>query len=100
MRQESADFSDIALINQWATSSASSPESRSGRDQKNRYLKRYGKSEANAMDWRNATGFPLAYVQFQDSNAEKPKNQSVYTPEGRAEMHDNRQVDMNSNAPG
>ena len=35
------------------------------------------KIEANAMDWRNATG-SISLRAIQDSNAEKPKNQSVY----------------------
>ena len=62
---------------------------------KNRYLrKRYGKSKQ--MRWIGETPLvPLAYVQFKIP-MRKSRNINPYTPEGRAEIHDNLRIDVNS----
>ena len=62
---------------------------------KNRYLrKRYGKSKQ--MRWIGETPLvPLAYVQFKIP-MRKSRKINPYTPEGRAEIHDNLRVDVNS----
>lgn len=62
---------------------------------KNRYLrKRYGKSKQ--MRWIGETPLvPLAYVQFKIP-MRKSRKINPYTPEGRAEIHDNLRIDVNS----
>ena len=62
---------------------------------KNRYLrKRYGKSKQ--MRWIGETPLvPLAYVQFKIP-MRKSRKINPYTSEGRAEIHDNLRVDVNS----
>lgn len=62
---------------------------------KNRYLrKRYGKSKQ--MRWIGETPLvPLAYVQFKIP-MRKSRRINPYTPEGRAEIHDNLRIDVNS----
>ena len=62
---------------------------------KNRYLrKRYGKSKQ--MRWVGETPLvPLAYVQFKIP-MRKSRKINPYTPEGRAEIHDNLRIDVNS----
>ena len=62
---------------------------------KNRYLrKRYGKSKQ--MRWIGETPLvPLAYVQFKIP-MQKSRKINPYTSEGRAEIHDNLRVDVNS----
>ena len=62
---------------------------------KNRYLrKRYGKSKQ--MRWIGKTPLvPLAYVQFKIP-MRKSRKINPYTPEGRAEIHDNLRIDVNS----
>ena len=62
---------------------------------KNRYLrKRYGKSKQ--MRWIGETPLvPLAYVQFKIP-MRKSRKINPYTPKGRAEIHDNLRVDVNS----
>ena len=62
---------------------------------KNRYLrKRYGKSKQ--MRWIGETPLvPLAYVQFKIP-MRKNRKINLYTPEGRAEIHDNLRIDVNS----
>lgn len=62
---------------------------------KNRYLrKRYGKSKQ--MRWIGETPLvPLAYVQFKIP-MRKSRKINPYTPKGRAEIHDNLRIDVNS----
>ena len=62
---------------------------------KNKYLrKRYGKSKQ--MRWIGETPLvPLAYVQFKIP-MRKSRKINPYTSEGRAEIHDNLRVDVNS----
>ena len=62
---------------------------------KNRYLrKRYGKSKQ--MRWIGETPLvPLAYVQFKIP-MRKSRKINPYTSEGRAEIHDNLRIDVNS----
>ena len=62
---------------------------------KNRYLrKRYGKSKQ--MRWIGETPLvPLAYVQFKIP-MRKSRKINPYTPEGRAEIHYNLRIDVNS----
>ena len=62
---------------------------------KNRYLrKRYGKSKQ--MRWIGETPLvPLAYVQFKIP-MRKSRKINPYTPEGRAEIHDNLRIDVKS----
>ena len=62
---------------------------------KNRYLrKRYGKSKQ--MRWIGETPLvPLAYVQFKIP-MRKSRKINPYTPEGKAEIHDNLRIDVNS----
>ena len=62
---------------------------------KNRYLrKRYGKSKQ--MRWIGETPLvPLAYVQFKIP-MRKSRKINPYMPEGRAEIHDNLRIDVNS----
>lgn len=62
---------------------------------KNRYLrKRYGKSKQ--MRWIGETPLvPLAYVQFKIP-MRKSRKINPYAPEGRAEIHDNLRIDVNS----
>ena len=62
---------------------------------KNRYLrKRYGKSKQ--MRWIGEKPLvPLAYVQFKIP-MRKSRKINPYTSEGRAEIHDNLRVDVNS----
>lgn len=61
---------------------------------KNRYLrKRYGKSKQ--MRWVGETPLvPLTYVQFKIP-MRKSRKINPYTPEGRAEIHDNLRIDVN-----
>ena len=62
---------------------------------KNRYLrKRYG--ESRQMRWVGETPLvPLAYVQFKIP-MRKSRKINPYTPEGRAEIHDNLRIDVKS----
>lgn len=62
---------------------------------KNRYLKkRYG--ESRQMRWIGETPLvPLAYIQFKIP-MRKSRKINPYTPEGRAEIHDNLRIDVKS----